>query len=249
MRSIDRRTERDAVYADASEVETYVKLSGRSTMQSIEKRFVAAILKGFGHRENLSILDVGTGPGWIPIYLAKARPDWKITAIDASELMLERAQRRALEEGVSVNWLVGNAGRLPFESGSFDLVISHLAYHEFPDPQAAASEMKRVLAPRGSVYLQDIERPPHMLAPFLFLSGALYYLGSAQGKEQYYDSMRASFTKNELANFFSEGDIDCKVRRTWTPAGPFVTLGAARKVGHRFLGEAQPADEPSISNR
>src|SRR5262249_157628 len=46
------------------------------------------------------VLDLGTGPGWIPIELAERQPGWEIWGIDCSQDMLDRARSHAAAAGV-----------------------------------------------------------------------------------------------------------------------------------------------------
>jgi SAM-dependent methyltransferase len=65
-------------------------------------------------------LDVGCGEGADAIWLA--RGGWTVTAIDISEVALTRAREVAELAGAAVEWIRGDALRVPFPAGSFDLV-------------------------------------------------------------------------------------------------------------------------------
>ena len=69
----------------------------------------------------------------------------RVTGFDLNEAMLAVARRLRAE----INWRQGDAGKLPFEDGAFDVVVSQFALMFFPDQVAALREMWRVLAPRG----------------------------------------------------------------------------------------------------
>src|SRR5262245_59866935 len=71
-------------------------------------RFFVKRLSGLGLRE-ARVLDIGSGPGWIPIELAKRHADWQLTALDRSEAMIERGRQHAAQSGV--------AGRICFIRG------------------------------------------------------------------------------------------------------------------------------------
>src|SRR5262245_40978236 len=45
------------------------------------------------------VLDMGTGPGWIPIALVQRQPQWKICGLDASQGMVDQARRNAAAAG------------------------------------------------------------------------------------------------------------------------------------------------------
>jgi ubiquinone/menaquinone biosynthesis C-methylase UbiE len=90
-------------------------------------------------------LDLGTGTGAGALWLAREFPDARITGLDISEAMIEQAKAKLPDEmSRRVDFLVGDAGRLPFTDGSVDLV-AQISMPVFFD------EVARVLAPRGYV--------------------------------------------------------------------------------------------------
>ena len=98
------------------------------------------------------VLDVPTGSG---VALRGLRPGQglDLVAVDISATMLERTRKTAARLGVAdqVTTQVADVGHLPFEDGSFDLVVSFTGLHCFPDPRRAIGEMVRVLAPGGVI--------------------------------------------------------------------------------------------------
>ena len=96
------------------------------------------------------VLDVPTGSG---VALRGVRPGQglEVVAADISTTMLDRARATASRLGVAdqVTPTVADVGDLPFDDGSFDLVVSFTGLHCFPDPRRAIGEMVRVLAPGG----------------------------------------------------------------------------------------------------
>ena len=56
-----------------------------------------------------------------------------------------------------MTFVMGDAGELPFLNNSFDIVISRLAFHHFPDINRSFNEMVRVLRPNGKLILIDME--------------------------------------------------------------------------------------------
>ena len=98
------------------------------------------------------VLDVPTGSG---VALRGLRPGQGVdlVAADISATMLERARATAARLGVAdqVTPAVVDVGELPFDDGSFDLVVSFTGLHCFPDPHRAIGEMVRVLAPGGAI--------------------------------------------------------------------------------------------------
>jgi ubiquinone/menaquinone biosynthesis C-methylase UbiE len=90
-------------------------------------------------------LDLGTGTGAGALWLARQFPEARVTGLDISEAMIEQA-RAKLPADLSgrVEFLVGDAERLPFADGSFELV-AQISVPVFFD------EVARVLAPGGYV--------------------------------------------------------------------------------------------------
>jgi ubiquinone/menaquinone biosynthesis C-methylase UbiE len=108
---------------------------------------LAALAAAVAHLESppASALDLGTGTGAGALWLAREFPDARVTGLDISEAMIERAKAKVPDElSDRVDFLVGDAERLPFTDGSLDLV-AQISVPVFFD------EVARVLAPRGYV--------------------------------------------------------------------------------------------------
>jgi SAM-dependent methyltransferase len=90
-------------------------------------------------------LDLGTGTGAGALWLARQFPQARVTGLDISERMIDQARAKLPAElSGRVDFLVGDANRLPFTDGSFDLV-AQISVPVFFD------EVARVLAPGGYV--------------------------------------------------------------------------------------------------
>ncbi len=104
-------------------------------------------IENSGNKKKIKILDIGTGPGLIPIEIAKrfgSRVD--ITALDISENMINTGEKLANKAGVKVNFIKGEAENTELSSNSFDIVITIRAWHWF-NRKKALEEVKRVLKP------------------------------------------------------------------------------------------------------
>ena len=92
---------------------------------------------------------VGTGVLTMPVY--RELPDANITCLDYSSDMMGAAQEKAEMAGIkNITFRQGDVGALPFEDGTFDIVLSLNGFHAFPDKEAAYRETFRVLKPGGT---------------------------------------------------------------------------------------------------
>lgn len=113
-------------------------------------RYLERALSGVPEDFSGTLLEVPVGTGVLTMPVYQTLPKAKITCLDYSPDMMERAQRQAQRRGLSdVTFTQGDVGKLPFESGSFDIVLSLNGFHAFPDKEAAYSETFRVLKHGG----------------------------------------------------------------------------------------------------
>jgi phosphatidylethanolamine/phosphatidyl-N-methylethanolamine N-methyltransferase len=103
-------------------------------------------------KEDARILLLGCGTGLDLMYLPAAA---KVAALDAVPAMIRRTKVRARRLSVTVDARVGDARALPFDDGSFDVVLLHLFLSVVGDPESVLSETARVLAPGGRVSIYD----------------------------------------------------------------------------------------------
>ncbi len=146
------------------------------------------------------VLDVGTGPGWIPVELALRKPGWEIWALDVSEDMLARARRHAAEAGVAdrVHFVHGNATELPFEAGHFDLAVSHFMLHHIERPAELFDELARVTRGGGRIVIKDLARQPRWKAALLLAFSKLALGYSGEQMKMYRESLGSALTVREL---------------------------------------------------
>ena len=102
-------------------------------------------LAGLGAGER--VLDLATGTGNAAV--AAARAGAKVTGVDAAPRLIELARQRVASEGLDASFVVGDLHELPFPSESFDCVLSVFGIIFANDPERAAAEIMRVLAPGG----------------------------------------------------------------------------------------------------
>ena len=106
------------------------------------------------------ILDLGTGPGYLPIEIVKRSPHLRVVGIDLSRRLIKTAQDNALKAGLEdkLRFEVGNAARLTFQDNAYDMVISTGMLHALRDPVQVLKESYRVLKPGGEAWIYDPAR-------------------------------------------------------------------------------------------
>ena len=119
------------------------------------------------------VLDACCGTGDVAV--AAARAGGRVTGLDFSERMLERARRKS----GSVRWVRGDALALPFPDGSFDAATVGFGIRNVEDLEAGLRELARVLRPGGRLGCLEITRPRGLLRPFfrLWFDGVVPLLG------------------------------------------------------------------------
>jgi ubiquinone/menaquinone biosynthesis C-methylase UbiE len=134
----------------ASSYEKATRLVLKSYYPQVAEEIVANLQKGL-------ILDLGTGPGYLPIEIVKRAPDINIVGIDLSRKLIQMAQANASKAGLSkqLSFEIGNAGRLRFENDAFDMVISTGMLHSLKDPIGVLQEIYRVLKKGRQAWIYD----------------------------------------------------------------------------------------------
>jgi SAM-dependent methyltransferase len=104
-------------------------------------------------------IDSGTGAGTLALALAPLVRE--VVGVDIVPELLERARKGAPQ---NVTFVEGDATKLPFETGSFDLACSRRTLHHIAHPEPAIAELARVTAPGGRVFVDDQIAPVDPLA-------------------------------------------------------------------------------------
>ena len=107
---------------------------------------------------DMTLLDVGCGPGTVTVDLAERLTQGSVVGVDASDDVLESARGLADAHGTkNISFEHANAYELPFEDDSFDVVFAHQLLQHLSDPVAALREMRRVVKPGGFVAVRDAD--------------------------------------------------------------------------------------------
>jgi ubiquinone/menaquinone biosynthesis C-methylase UbiE len=104
------------------------------------------------------ILELGIGTGLnLPHYPPSVE---RITALGPDPFLDRRAAERARARGIRVDYVAGDAARLPFDAGRFDTVVATLVLCTVAAPVRAVAEIKRALKPGGELLVfEHVARP------------------------------------------------------------------------------------------
>jgi ubiquinone/menaquinone biosynthesis C-methylase UbiE len=114
------------------------------------------------HEHVVDRLDPQPGESWLDLACGTgavseraAQRGAAVTGVDLAPALIETAQERAQEQGLDIDYRVGDCERLELESGSFDIVSSTCGVMFAPDHEATAGELARVVKPGGRIGLAD----------------------------------------------------------------------------------------------
>lgn len=124
------------------------------------KEWLRILLSNAPKKENLKVLDVGAGPGLFSILMSLA--GHKVTAVDVSNEMIEKAKENSKLYDVNINFVQVNGINLPFEDKSFDLIISRNVLWNLEYPKEALKEWKRLLSEDGHIVYFDANHYLHL---------------------------------------------------------------------------------------
>lgn len=191
------RVPEQEVMAEADEVEAYASAAAQAYLVRIDDTFVEHVL--WLGVERGRALDIGTGPGQLPLNIARRLPALAFVGIDRSPAMLARARKQPAALGLSeqVGFQPGDGNRLEFPDRSFDLVICNSVLHHLAAPVRVLDEIARVAKPDAAILLRDLRRPSRLAYPLHVGWHGRHYAGKM--RELYEASVRAAYTYDELA--------------------------------------------------
>jgi ubiquinone/menaquinone biosynthesis C-methylase UbiE len=199
------RLQEDEPMETASET---FKLSAAAA-ELYESQFVPALFAEWAPRltgladvaPGQAVLDVACGTGIVARTVADAqRGHGRVVGLDLNEAMLDVARRVRPE----IEWRQGDAARLPFADGTFDVALCQMAFMFFPDRPRVLREMTRVVTAAGTVAFSVPSRLDAQPAYAPFVEMAARHAGPE--------------ALSLLGAYFASGDLD-ELRRLVDAAG------------------------------
>jgi len=174
------------------------------------------------------VLDAACGTGDLAVADMKAGAS-RVTGLDFSERMLERARRKA-----QLEWVQGDMLALPFADATFDAATVGFGVRNVADLELGLRELRRVLQPDGRLGILEITQPRGVLKPFfsLWFDHVVPLLGKALPGGSAYTYLPASVKRFPPAEGLAElmraaGFDDVQFRLL---AGSIVALHTGRAV-------------------
>ena len=100
--------------------------------------------------EDARVLEIGPGPGYFSLEVARRLPQGRLELLDLQMAMLEKVRRKLEAADLhNAGFAQGDATQLPFRQGEFDVVFLVAVLGEVPDPAACLRDIHRVLRPGG----------------------------------------------------------------------------------------------------
>ncbi len=121
-----------------------------------DDRHLTLLLEMIRDGQYKSILDIGTGTGYLAFPLGEEYPSADVYGIDIAENVIEKNKKQAKEQGArNVMFQVFDGMKYPFENETFDLIVTRFAFHHFPNVHSAVQQMNRLLVQGGKVLISD----------------------------------------------------------------------------------------------
>jgi len=109
----------------------------------------ARLIQHAGVTAGQAVLDVACGTGVAAITAARAGA--RVSGLDLTPQLLDRARENARIANVDIEWREGDVEEIPFADAAFDVVLSQFGHMFGPRPEVSIREMLRVLKPGGTI--------------------------------------------------------------------------------------------------
>jgi ubiquinone/menaquinone biosynthesis C-methylase UbiE len=188
----------------------------KNTQKNIEEYRLSAKKVAETVAAGSAILEIAPGPGYLSIELAKLG-NYRITGLDISKSLVDIAQKKAREAGVSIDFRLGDAAHMPFDDETFDFIVCTAAFKNFSEPVQALKEMNRVLKPNGRALISDLRRDVSQEAITNLVDNMnLNRIDSLITKWTFKHMLiKRAYTKDEIAEFVSQTEFrKCDIQET-----------------------------------
>ncbi|GAA2992350.1 class I SAM-dependent methyltransferase [Streptomyces fulvorobeus] len=187
----------------------------------------------------LRVLDLGCGTGASTRALLKAAPHARITAVDASAGMLERALAKAWPDNVCFLHLTAEELHAAGGAQPYDAVFAAYLFRNVTDPDAVLADVRALLTPGGRLAVHEYSlsgSPAHRLLWEAVCRGAIIPAGTLTGDRPLYHHLRRSVAAFDTAPAFA-----ARIARAgFTGVRTLPVAGWQTGIVHTFLAETGP---------
>jgi ubiquinone/menaquinone biosynthesis C-methylase UbiE len=142
--------------ASTANVDIEAELRRLHTQANLNVEKESRALKWFGLRDGMSLLEAGSGPGFVTEWLSRLVPNGSLTCLEIDPLLVEHARQyfkgRVNPEPRIVQ---GSLMETEFPDNTFDFVFVRLVFEHLPDQVGAAKEIFRILKPGGKAVIAE----------------------------------------------------------------------------------------------
>jgi SAM-dependent methyltransferase len=190
------------------------------------------------------LLDLGCGDGTYSI--AAFQRGARVTGVDISDPMLDAAQHRAAACGASVEWRQASAESLPYDSGTFDIVLAVTILCFIKNPLQAVQQVSRVLRPGGAFVIGELGR----YSSWAVSRRVRGWLGSSRWRDAHF------WTIGELQELLQQGGFQVGTARGcvyYPPLNLAAYIAGEHDHAFSFLGQIGAAflairgDKPALT--
>ncbi len=155
----------------------------------------------------MKVLDIGTGPGVIPLHLQRFYPDAHFIGMDISLDMLERAKENRIRRQASLKLLAGDGEILPLGDNTLHVITSFFALHHMDEPERLLKEVDRVLTSDGDLLIIDFRRD--MSGPLFHVLDASWQFAFflSAGRYGFRDSVRSAWQPDEIKSILARNNL------------------------------------------
>jgi ubiquinone/menaquinone biosynthesis C-methylase UbiE len=222
---MERLPESEAI-AEMADARRYSQAMRNRLVQHEYRRLAREVVK-MGVPPGGKVLDVGTGPGFVAIEIARLLrgSGCQVVGLDLSQAMLTVAVQNERREGLTgmLTWREGDAKAMPFEDGEFDFVVSSGSLHHWEDPLRVFDEVARVLKEDGQFIIRDSKRLQGR-APRLF-AWVIGLTIPPDFRAHYWNSIKSSYTTPELCSMLERSQL-----KGWRIAEDFMDVMVVKET-------------------
>ena len=196
----------------------------RADFEAENQGFIERFKEYFPEFSQGTVLDLGCGPGDIPIRFAKFYQACQVIGIDASAPMIQLGEQAVKEAGLS-DRITLRCERYEEVAGAriADAVISNSLLHHLPNPLQFWQRLRQLVKPGASVLVMDLLRPDSPEAAQAIVD---QYAANEQDilRRDFYNSLLAAFTEDEIGSQLARMNltrllIDIPDDRHWVVGG------------------------------